>query len=368
MPDTSLLLADSVLPRFYVGGEEKCDLARDVLRLDIEEDTHGMKRLRCVFSAIGPQRNARDEQLLYQDGAVLDFGVMLEVAMGPASLPRTVFKGQVSALELAMEQSHEPEVRIYAEDKLMQLRMTRRFKTYENASPADLLRDIASAHGLQADARLDGPAMAAVQQWNQSDLAFLRAQAGRLAADVWIDGDTLHLAARAQRQGNRITLIQGNDLLAFEARADLAHQRTAIKVGGFDDAQQDAIDEEAGSGVASAQATGGRGGAAVLQQAFGERTGYRVREAPSTDGEAQAWARADLQRRARRFVTVRGTTLGSPSMTVGSLVKLERTGPAFEGDGYYVTRVHHSYDREMGMRTQFEAERGWIGNGAGSAA
>jgi phage protein D len=73
-----------------------------------------------------------------------------------------------------------------------------------------------------------------------------------------------------------------------------------------------------------------------------------------------------MQRRARRFVTVRGVTLGSPTMTVGSLVKLERTGPAFDGEGYYVTRVHHSYDRELGMRTQFEAERGWIGNG-GSA-
>lgn len=365
MPDTSQLLADSVLPRFYVGGEEKGELARDVQRLDIEEDVHGMKRLRCVFAAIGPQRNARDEQLLYQDGAILDFGVLLEVAMGPASMPRTVFRGRLSALELAMEQSHEPEVRIYAEDKLMQLRMTRRFKTYENASPADLLRDIASAHGLQSDAQLDGPAMAAVQQWNQSDLAFLRAQARRLAADVWIDGETLHLAARDRRQGNQLTLIQGNDLLAFEARADLAHQRTAIKVGGYDDAQQDAIDEEAGGGVA-AEASGGRGGPSILEQALGERTGYRVREAPSTDGEAQAWARADMQRRARRFVTVRGTTLGSPAMTVGSLVKLERIGPAFEGGGYYVTRVHHSYDRENGMRTQFEAERSWIG-GAGGA-
>lgn len=284
--------------------------------------------------------------------------------MGPASLPRTVFKGMLSALELAMEQSHEPEVRIYAEDKLMQLRMTRRFKTYENATPADLLREIASQHGLQADAQVDGPGMAVVQQWNQSDLAFLREQARRLAADVWIGDGKLHMASRDKRQGNNLTLIQGNDLLAVELRADLAHQRTGVKVGGFDDAQQDAIDEEAGGGVASAEATGGRGGASILQQAFGERVGYRVREAPSTDAEARAWAKADLQRRARRFVTVRGITLGSPTMTVGSLVKIERVGPAFEGEGYYVTRVRHCFDKQQGMRTHFEAERGWIGSGS----
>lgn len=364
MPETSQPIVDSTLPRFFVGGAEKAELARDVARVDIEEDAMGMKRLRCVLTAIGPQPGAQDEQLLYQDGAILDFGVTLEVAMGPASLPRTVFKGQVSALELAMEQSHEPEVRVYAEDKLMQLRMTRRFKTYENVSDADLVQQIASQHGLQGNAQVEGPTFNVIQQWNQSDLAFLRDRARRLAADVWIDGDTLHMASRDQRNGNAVTLIQGNDLLAVEIRADLAHQRTGAKVAGFDEAEQDAIDEEAVSSDVAAEASGGRGGVDILQQAFGERLTHRVREVPFKDAEAKAWAKAELQRRSRRFVTVRGITLGTPTLTVGSLVKLERVGPTFEGEGYYVTRVAHCFDLQQGFRTHFEAERSWVGSGS----
>src|SRR5258706_255941 len=80
--------------------------------------------------------------------------------------------------------------------------------------------------GIGAQADVDGPTYKTVQQWNQSDLAFLRERAQRLGADVWIEDDTLHVAARERRSSGsgRVTLIQGNDLLALEVRADLAHQ------------------------------------------------------------------------------------------------------------------------------------------------
>ena len=44
-------------------------------------------------------------------------------------------------------------------------------------------------------------------------------------------------------------------------------------------------------------------------------------------------------------------------MIVGSTLTLERVGAPFEGGGYYVTRVCHTYDLDDGHRTHFEAER-----------
>ena len=44
-------------------------------------------------------------------------------------------------------------------------------------------------------------------------------------------------------------------------------------------------------------------------------------------------------------------------MVVGSRLTLERVGAPFEGDGYYVTRVRHTFDLIRGLRTRFEAER-----------
>jgi phage protein D len=90
---------------------------------------------------------------------------------------------------------------------------------------------------------------------------------------------------------------------------------------------------------------------------------HRVREAPLVDGEATAWAKAEMLRRSRAFVTVVGTTSGTPDLVVSSRVTLDRVGPPFDGDGYYVTRVAHSFDLIDGHRTRFEAERPTVNQG-----
>jgi phage protein D len=71
-----------------------------------------------------------------------------------------------------------------------------------------------------------------------------------------------------------------------------------------------------------------------------------------------------MLRRARGFVQASGVTRGSPDMIVGSRLTLERVGGPFSGDGYYVTRVCHSYDPDHGYRTSFEAERPTIKDNA----
>lgn len=355
-------LQAATLPELAVDGRPNAELARDLAWLEIEEDTQGLMRLQAGFIAMGPRPGARDEQLRWLDGQVLDFGATLVVSLGPSDARRPVFEGRVSALELALAQGRSPELLCLAEDALMDLRLTRRFRTYENVSDAELLQQVAAQHGLAAQAALDGPSWPVVQQWNQSDLAFLRERARRLAAEVWVQDGTLHLAAREQRQGDALTLVQGGTLMQVRLRADLAHQRSAVVVGGFDDGQQEAIDEEAGAAVVAAEAQGHVHGAQVLERAFGARTSHRVRDVPLQGSHARALARAALQARARRFVTVAGIADGNARLRVGTRLRLERVGGMFEGDGYHVTRACHRFDPDAGYRTEFEAERPWIGD------
>jgi phage protein D len=71
-----------------------------------------------------------------------------------------------------------------------------------------------------------------------------------------------------------------------------------------------------------------------------------------------------MLRRCRGFVSVAGTTDGTPEMVVGSHLRLDRVGAPFNGHGYYVTQVRHTYDLEHGYRTHFEAERATVNGGA----
>jgi phage protein D len=355
---TDLLAATA--PVFKVDGQVRGELARDVSRLEIEEATDGLKAMTLRLIAQGPQGNAADEQLLYLDGQILDFGKPIEISIGPSDGARLVFTGLISGIEAIFSEGAEPHVVVYAEDKLMQLRMTRRMKTWEEMSDADIASAIASQNGLRPDTAAPGPTYKVVQQWNQSDLAFLRERARLVQAEVWLESDKLCFKSRGNRDGTALTLVQGRDLIDVQLRADLAHQRTKVKASGFDAGARDQIDEEAGPEAIQAETSGGRTGPAVLQQAFGERVSYRVRENPLASGEASAWARAEMLRRCRAFLTVVGTTSGTPDMVVGSRLNLDRVGAPFSGDGYYAVRVCHTYDLASGHRTHFEAQRATI--------
>jgi uncharacterized protein len=359
---TEALLVATV-PVFEIDGEVKGELARDLVRLEVEETTSGLKTLSLRLVAHGPERNKSEETLLYLDGSIVDFGKRLKISIGADTLARTIFSGTISALEAEFEEGREPEVLIFAEDRLMELRMTRRMKTYEQMKDADIAAAIASEHGLTPEVDADGPTYDVVQQLNMSDLAFLRERARKIQAEVWVDDETLHFKSRTKRTATELTLVQGNHLISLRARADLAHQRTRVNVSGYDAVRRELIEEEAGDEAITAEISDGLTGPAVLARAFGERVSHRVREAPLTSNEAADWARAEMLRRARAFVTVTGTTRGSADMIVASRLTLERTGHPFEGSGYYVTRVRHTYDLQQGFRTHFEAERATIQEG-----
>jgi Bacteriophage probable baseplate hub protein len=356
-------LLTQTAPALTVDGQLRAELTHDLVRLEVEETTEGLKTLSARFLAFGPRPGAPDG-ILHLDGRVFDFGKSFDVALGSEQDPRTVFRGKISALEADFEEGGVPEVVVFAEDRFMDLRTTRRMRTYERMSDKEIAEEIASKHGLSAEVDADGPTYDLVQQWNVSDLAFLRERARRIRAEVWLQDDTLFFKSRDKRGATELTLVQGNHLLRLQARADLAHQRTAVRVSGYDAKDRAAIDEEAGGDAIQAEIAGGRTGPDVLQRAFGERVSFRVREVPLTSSEAADWARADMLRRCRSFVQVIATTRGTADLVVGSRLTLQRVGAPFEGGGYHATRVRHTYDLEQGFRTHFEAERPTIEEGS----
>jgi len=347
-------------PVFSIDGDRVPSLARDCVRLEIEEGVEGLRTLRLHVFATGAGAAGPPDRMIYLDGGVVDFGKQLTVSLGPDGGQRAVFDGAISAIEAVFADGQPPLVVILAEDALMRLRMTRRLRTFTDVTDADLASSVADDHGLRAEVDVDGPRYDVVQQLNQSDLAFLRERARLVQAELWADGRTLHMASRPKRSGTELTLVQANQLLSVRLCADLAHQRSEVVVTGYDASAADVIDERAQSDTIEAEISGGRAGPQIVKKALGATTTLRVREAALTGEEAQAWAKAEMLRRARRFVSVVGTTRGSPDMIVGSRLTLQQVGAPFEGSGYYVTRIRHTVDLVRGLRTYFEAERATV--------
>ena len=131
-----------IRPTFTVGGQERAALASGLLGLSIWEQIDGLYRCEATFGNWGEVRNKLD--YLYFDRATLDFGKAFVVKLGSDVL----FDGAVTAIEGQFPAGRSAEVTVLAEDRLQDLRMTRRTRTFANVSDADVMRQIASDHEL----------------------------------------------------------------------------------------------------------------------------------------------------------------------------------------------------------------------------
>jgi len=298
---------------------------------------------------------------LYFDRNQFNFGSKIELAVGLGAQTETLFEGFITGLEARYLDGGGSRLTILAEDALQNLRMTRRTRTFEEVTDEEVMSQIAQEHSLQTNfEELSGPTYRVLAQTNLSDLAFLRQSARRLNAELWIAGGRLHAARRSARGANRVILAYGANLRSFQGRADLAHQCTEFAVGGWDVQAKTMIRETAGASAISSELNGLNGGSAILEDAFGPRVASIVHTVPLTTAEARAVSEAEYQKKARRFVTGRGTADGNPRLRVGAILELSQLGQMFDGD-YYIVQTTHSIDLDHGYTTDFEVERAGIG-------
>ena len=346
-------------PALDVGGEERPELAAQLISLSVAEDTQGLCRCEARlgnWGDVGGRVGFR-----YFDRALFDFGRDLRVRLGRDAL----FEGRITALEASFPESSPPTLTVLAEDRLQDLRMTRRTRSFEQARDAEVFERIGREHGLDPRIDLPGPAHAILVQSNQSDLAFLRERARAIDAELWVAGRTLHAEPRRSRRAGRLELTQGGRLRSFTVSADLSMQRSSVAATGWDVAAKEAIRCEATPMALAAELDGGTSGPAILERAFGARKEQIAPSTPLTVPEAQARAEAFMRMSARRFVVGRGTAESDPGLRVGEVVELRGHGPLFSGR-YTLTEVHHRFDQESGkgMRTDFTAERPGLGAAA----
>jgi len=346
-------------PVLTVGGQTQTLLSDRLLGLCVEEDIDGLYRAELTIANFDHVNNGYG--FVYFDRSVLDFGKAITIQLGAGTAATTVFSGTISAMEGRYPHVRPPEILIKAEDRLQDLRMTRRTRTFENVSDADVFQQVASQQGLQANVDASGPTYPVLAQVNQSDLAFLRERARAVDAELWVDGKQLSVTSRSKRKTNDLTLTYGQGLFEFSCMADLAMQSTGFTVSGWDVTAKQTLSYKATSTAISGELSGDLGGSAVLQQAVGQRDQQVVHQLPFTNQETQALAEAYYRRWARRFVTGTGMADGDGRIQVGTNLTLKGLGPLFEGS-FYVTAARHMFDPKTGYRTWFAVERPGIGN------
>jgi len=347
----------SAQPEIFLEGASHDGLSTGIISLMVEETTEGLARCEATFGNWGEAEGSTG--FLYFKRDILDFGKNFAVQLGEGDAAGQVFDGRIMALEARYPKLRPPEITVLAEDRLQDLRMRRRTRTFEEITDAEMFQKIAADHSLQSAVDINGPTHKLLAQVNQSDLAFLRERARAIDAEVWIEARRLQAKMRRRRRTNTLTLTYGQGLQEIVLCADLANQQTTFAVSGWDIKAKEAILHQARASVLGSELNGDLGGSSILQQALGERTQVLAHTQPLTSAEAQTIAEANFRQLARRFVTGRALAQGDGRLRVGTHVTINGVGDLFEGE-YYVSAVRHLFDRNTGYQCDFKVERAGI--------
>jgi phage protein D len=341
-------------PSFVLDGKEEATLSQGLLRMAVVESVQGLYHCEACFGNWGPRGNSID--FLYFDRKKLEFGKTMQVKLEQDK----IFDGRIFAIEAGFGDGNPPEITVLLEDRFQDLRMTRRTRSFPDASDADVMRKIAGDHGLQADIDASGPTYKFLTQVNQSDLAFMRERARTIDAEVWVDDRKLVVKSRSKRNNGTVKLNYGGELEQITVTADLATQRTSVTVNGWDVSGKAKLTHEATEQAVSNELNGDTSGISILKNSFGERKESIAHTVPMTAREAQTVAESMLRMTARRFLVARGVAQVNAKLRVGTYLDLQGLGPLFNGK-YYLTNVKHAFDGKTGLKVEFIAERPGIG-------
>lgn len=344
-------------PQIRFSGQS--DPRADALLLDLqlEESEGGMAGLTLSFSNWASTTD-NDAALAFPPDSRLRLGAGIAVLAGDREDPKPLFEGIITALEEHFGDGLAPRLVAQAEDGLQRARLARRSRVFTARSPAAVVQDVCSELGLRVS--IDGPA-APVTDWvqfDETDLCFLRRLLGGFDRDLRFVSDEVRVEARSDTQGSPLRLNVLADLEWLEVGADLAHQVTEVCVRGWDASAGRAVQGRA-STITNTGPGEGEEGAALLRQAFGARPENLAHLSVASQEEADALARTVFDRRARGFVTARGSTEGNPLLRVGTALELEGGGGRFDNT-YRVTLTRHRFCQSRGYRTEFEAECGYV--------
>lgn len=356
-PVTTPPVSYRAAPTIRLNGTDNERLGSLVVGMDMCEQSGGLSSLELRLTNVASLHDGGAESA-FDAGGALDFGMEIVVGAGDSSAPVEIFRGAITALEGLYTEDRAPELVVLAEDAFQKARLARRTKAYDRTSLAEIVRDVAARHGLEAQITgLDqnfGPQV----QVNESDLAFLRRLLARVDADLQIVGTKLHASPRSEVRRGQVEIELGAQLKWVRVTADLADQVTEATVKGWDISGGSVLDA---TGQENALGPGaGQKGAEILQSKFGQRKHHSGHLASNTSSEATGLANAIRNARARRFVRALGVTEGNPALRVGTHLKLTGLGRWFSNT-FYVVKARHLFDLNAGYRTEFEGECAWIG-------
>jgi phage protein D/phage baseplate assembly protein gpV len=262
-----------------------------------------------------------------------------------------LFSGEVTALECEFEGGRTRTV-VRGFDRANRLYRGRKTRAFKDVKYSDIVKQVATEAGLEVG-RVETPQgrpQPHVAQANMTDAELLGSLAGEVGfvlrvEDGKVDFHPPPRSAEGPQEGDLdaqdpLQLVQGDNLLRFNATVTADSQVKDVTVRGWDITQKKAV-------VATTPATTDSAQVGLTPKAlasdFGDHT-FTATDVPYGENEqVEAASKALAEQIASMHAQIEGVARGNPRLKAGMAVSLGNTGAPFEGK-YTLTVSRHVFD------------------------
>ncbi|MDH4100232.1 MAG: hypothetical protein OEV28_06615 [Nitrospirota bacterium] len=362
MPNDAINL-DYYAPRFRVeiGGET---ISMDgIVSVEVDENLENPAMFTINFNET---LDPRTQRFAWMDNEVLTPGAEVKIYMGytsrPTPSPEPIFWGSLHTLSPAFANSGVPSLSVQGYDYSHGLQKKKSHFARTNVRSSDAAAEIARLNGLDASGvdSTDTVHASIRQSEDESDSDFLKRLARDIGFEVFVRGRSLYFRRPDDETTELLTFEWLKSIISFTPRLSTSTQVSEVQVRGWNPSTKERIEGRATVGDLKAL-SGGTSGAEQVQEASGEPVTLSIEDRPiHSQEEANALARAELNRLNDGFITGSCEVVGTPELRMGMNVEIDRIGTRFSGR-YYVKSARHSLG-DSGYRTSFEVRRNALGN------
>ena len=327
--------------------------ADSILSLEVERNLYLPSSFCIRFSDGGAAVSGASPSLaLANDTSFAQIGAAVEISMGYGATPASVFKGEITSVELDISGSDNmPCFLIRGYDKGHRLQRGRVSSTYLNVKDTDVVSTIAGNAGLSASTDETTEVFDTISQNNQTYWEFLVERAQRIGYEMFMDAGTLHFRKPALTGSPVLTTTLWEDLIWLNLRLSSSGQVASVNVQAWDPQQKQQIVGTASTPDQLVSVSAMQGGS-TLSTPFGTANMVLANHLVHSQDDATKIAQAALDELTDNSLQIEGEMKGNPDLKPGTLLTLANLGTRFNGN-YYVTSVAHRVSQGGGYTTRF---------------
>jgi uncharacterized protein len=346
--------------------EPNGDLRSSAVSIKISEKVNDSAEYNLVLTDV---LHAVRQEFQWLDNNLIDLGNFVGIDMGYAGskLVRMI-EGPIKSLSTSGFSGEVPKVTLVGYDKSHQI-LTEKSTSPKSVKPGNkdtyskIAERIAVEAGLEAVVDPTKEYAPTITKKPVTYNDFLRDAAKRVGFEFFVSRGKLFFINPSdpkKKPQPQMTFEWGKNLMQFTPTVNTANLVTGVEVRGHLPNSKVKVVAIAKSGSETVYEEGITG-SQIAQRLNNGKENIKTLENKvfSSKEEAEDIAKAELERLNRDLVTGSGTIVGSPGLTPGITIRLNRLGKRFTGN-YFVTSVTNTIDSN-GYTTSFNVRRNVIG-------